>query len=74
MQKFVKEKFGENQILHISRNVVNKIRHGIACPDECRLSPEDNMDLVYPGLSEFRDRFKEGQIPFKLTKRTHLIL
>lgn len=74
MRAFVKENFGEQQTLHISRTIVNRIRDGVACPKESRLSPEDNIELIYPGLREFRDKFREDPSAFKPPDRARLIL
>ena len=65
MREYVKQRFGEEKVLHISRNVVNAIRGGIACPREVRLTPEENMDLVYPDLRDFKMHFNEKDIPLQ---------
>lgn len=62
MRKYVKQRFGEEKVLHISRNVVNAIRGGIACPREVRLTPEENVALVYPWLLELRAQLQAGRI------------
>ena len=46
MKKFTSERFGLTQQLTISRIVINKIRNGIACPKESRLTPEENLSIV----------------------------
>lgn len=65
MQRFTKERFGADKRLTISRFVAEKIRGGVACPKQCRLTPERNVDLIYPGLSELVQKMKSGEIPRK---------
>lgn len=50
MRAFTARMFGPDKKLQISRNVVRTIRGGVACPEQVRLTPEQNVDLVFPGL------------------------
>lgn len=59
MKEFTVQKFGEDKILHISRNVVDKIRGGIASPREVRLTPKKNVELVYPWILNIQDQIKD---------------
>ena len=62
MQDFTKNRFGEDKILQISRFVTKSIRGGIACVDECRLTPEENIELVNSGITSFYKKVKSGEI------------
>ncbi|MDO4941624.1 MAG: radical SAM protein, partial [Lachnospiraceae bacterium] len=62
MRDFVKQKFGQEEILHVSRMVVNKIRNGISCPQKVRLTPDENIKLIYPWLLDFQQKIKNGEI------------
>lgn len=74
MREYVKQRFGEEKVLHISRNVVNAIRGGIACPREVRLTPEENMDLVFPGLVELKTQSTTRQHKNSRNSYSKLIL
>lgn len=74
MKQFVQQTFGADQVLHISRNVVNKIRGGVACPQKSRLSPKENMNLVFPGLCEYRNKFLLDKNSEEINRRSHLVL
>lgn len=67
MKHFTMTTFGNEKVLHISRNVVNKIRGGLSDPQQARLAPEQNVDLVYPWMSEIRAKIKSGE--FQLSHR-----
>ena len=60
MQRFTKEKFGEDKILQISRFVTKSIRGGVACAEACRLTPEENVELVNKGLVELFGKVRCG--------------
>lgn len=62
MQRFTKEKFGEDKILQISRFVTKSIRGGVADAEECRLSPEENIKLIYRDLSDVHQKIVEGKL------------
>lgn len=62
MREFVERKFGREKVLHISRMVYDTIRGGIACPKECRLSPQENAELVYETTMKVYRMFQEGKI------------
>ena len=61
MQRFTKEKFGEDKILQISRFVTKSIRGGVACAEDCRLTPEENVELVDKGLAELFRKVRCGE-------------
>lgn len=61
MQEFTKREFGPKKVLHISRNVCDTIRGGIARPKEVRLTPEQNMDLVFPGLCNLKNQMQKDE-------------
>lgn len=62
MQRFTKEKFGEDKILQISRFVTKSIRGGVACAEDCRLTPEENVKLIYRDLTEVHRRVVEENL------------
>lgn len=62
IREFVERKFGKDKVLHISRMVYDTIRGGIACPKECRLSPQENAELVYETTMKVYRMFQEGKI------------
>ena len=62
MQRFTKEKFGEDKILQISRFVTKSIRGGVACAEACRLTPEENVKLIYRDLAEVHRRVVEENL------------
>lgn len=64
MKAFVKERFGGEKTLTISRMVSPTVRGGIADPLSSRLSPEDNVELVHGGIVELNRRMKAGEIPY----------
>lgn len=74
MKDFTAKLFGADKVLHISRNVVNTIRGGIACPKEVRLTPEENMDLVFPGLRALRDQIMADKSAILQNPRSKLIM
>lgn len=62
MQDYVKKRFGDEKILTVSRFVTGAVRGGICHPEECRITPEQNVDLCFPGLQKFRDAVVRGEI------------
>lgn len=74
MKEFTAKTFGADKVLHISRNVVNTVRGGIACPREVRLKPEENADLIFPGLYDFRNQVVAGNQAITVEKISQLIL
>lgn len=73
MKDFTQKYFGKDKVLHISRNVVNSIRDGIECPRKVRLSPEENIELIYPWLEELESKFHSGEIDI-LTEKQKMTL
>lgn len=63
MEKFTAERFGSTQQLTISRIVINKVRNGIACPKESRLTPEQNLSIIYSDIIQLHNKVKSGEIP-----------
>lgn len=61
MQRFTKEKFGEDKILQISRFVTKSIRGGVADAEECRLSPEENIEMIDSGIAELCQKVRQGE-------------
>lgn len=61
MREFTKKEFGEDKKLTISRFVASTVRDGIANPVECRLTPEQNMEMIYSDLFKLRDRILSGK-------------
>lgn len=62
MQRFTKQKFGVDKTLQISRFVTKSIRGGIACAEQCRLSPEENVSMIDSGLVEIYQKVKNGKV------------
>lgn len=62
MKAFVAREFGPDKQLTISRMVSEKIRGGIAHPKACRLSPEENVELVYEQIVDVWRRVKSGEM------------
>lgn len=61
MQRFTKERFGSDKILQISRFVTKSIRGGIACAENSRLTPEENIELIYSGIADLYQKVKNGE-------------
>lgn len=74
MKDFTAKTIGADKVLHISRNVVDTIRGGIACPREVRLKPEENMNLVFPGLRVLRDQMLADRSMLPEDKTSKLIM
>ena len=70
MQDFTKEYFGENQKLQISRFVTKSIRGGAACAEKSRLTPAENIRMVYHGLAEIHQKVQTGKL--KLPEAEHM--
>lgn len=62
MREYVKQRFGEEKVLHISRAVMEKIRGSIGCPGESRLTPRENIALVYEEVEKLRQMILDGTI------------
>lgn len=62
MKQFTKEMFGDSQTLTISRMVSKEVRGGIAHPKECRLTPEQNVEMIYPGLVDYWRKVKNQKV------------
>lgn len=60
MREFVRNKF--NRELVISRMVVDKVRGGIATPKKCRLSPEQNVELIHEKIVELLEQVRDGSV------------
>lgn len=60
MQQFTKERLGPNRSLQISRFVTKGIRGSVTCAQQCRLSPEENVQLVHSGLVQLRQDMVSG--------------
>lgn len=63
MRDFTIQKFGSDKVLHISRMVIDKIRGGVACPKKSRLTPEQNVELSYEGITKLYHQIQRGEIP-----------
>lgn len=61
MRVFTEKNFGSDKVLHISRSVVNSIRGGVAYPKRVRLTPEQNVSLIYPWLGGFGKKVLSGE-------------
>lgn len=66
MKEFVKREF--NQTLTISRFVTDVVRGGIACPKECRLAPEQNVNLTQKWFVDYYQQVKNGEIELPKNK------
>lgn len=62
MRDFTLHKFGPNKVLHISRMVMDKVRGGVACPKESRLTPEQNVELAYEEIINLYRQIQNGEI------------
>lgn len=60
MQQFTKERLGPDRTLQISRFVTKGIRGSVTCAQQCRLSPEENVQLVHSGLVKLRQDVVSG--------------
>lgn len=63
MKAFTAKTFGDDKVLHISRNVVPAIRGGISSPEHIRLRPDQNIDLVFPALRNLVQQKAVGTLP-----------
>lgn len=63
MREFTKKEFGDEKILTVSRFVTDAVRGGIACPKECRLTPEENVELTQESLTTFHRQVMNGERP-----------
>lgn len=62
MKEFTKREFGEDKTLTISRFVTKSIRGGIACAEQCRLTPEQNVEMINQGIVELWRKVQKGEI------------
>ncbi|MDO5409735.1 MAG: radical SAM protein [Lachnospiraceae bacterium] len=62
MREFTRREFGEDKVLTVSRFVTDAVRGGICHPKECRLSPEENVELVHEGLVKFYRQVQSGEV------------
>lgn len=68
MKEFTRREFGEDKTLTVSRFVADKIRGGVAHPKSCRLSPEENVELIHNKIAALSHEVQKGAIT--LTKIT----
>lgn len=61
MKSIIKKELGEAQLLNINRFVTKSIRGGIAEPEKYRLSPEENIRLLYDKLVDLYDELPEDK-------------
>lgn len=62
MKKFTREHFGEDRKLQISRFVTKGIRGSVTDPSQCRLTPEENVRMIYSGMAQLHRKVKAGEI------------
>lgn len=62
MQRFTKQRFGADRTLQISRFVTKSIRGGVACAEQCRLTPEENINMIYGGMADFCRKVRSGEV------------
>lgn len=62
MRSWVSETLGPKQVLHISRSVMRQIRGSVANPQECRLEPGENAELVYSWLFQLAKQIRSGAV------------
>lgn len=62
MKDFVKQEFGEDKTLTISRFVTDAVRGGVAHPKECRLTAEENVEMIYSNFVELARRVQNGEL------------
>lgn len=63
MKQFTKKELGQDMVLQISRFVTKSIRGGVAHAEECRLTPEENIELIYTNLMKLRSRRQTKNLP-----------
>lgn len=61
MKQFTKKELGEDKTLQISRFVTKSIRGGVAHAEECRLTPEENVRMIYEGISKLHQQSKRNE-------------
>lgn len=74
MKAIAKQEFGEDKTLTISRFVTNSIRGGVAHPKECRLTAQQNVEMIYSDVVQVSQMMRDGKMPIpenieKLTVR-----
>lgn len=62
MKRFTKKEFGEDKTLTVSRFVTDIVRDGIANPKSCRLTPEQNVELVHGQVAQLAKLVRSGEI------------
>lgn len=62
MKEFTAERFCSTQQLTISRIVINKVRNGIACPKKSRLTPRQNLEIIYSDIIDLYNKIKSGEM------------
>lgn len=62
MRDFTHQKFGADQVLHISRMIIDKVRDGVTYPKESRLTPEQNIELVYESIVNLHHKIQSKEI------------
>lgn len=67
MRSWVSETLGPKQVLHISRSVMRQIRGSVANPQECRLEPAENAELVYSWLFQLAKQIRSGAVSLPQT-------
>lgn len=60
MKAFAKREF--DQTITISRFVTNAVRGGVADPKRCRLTPEENVELVHCSVMDLWRRVQAGKM------------
>ena len=58
MKEFTREHFGEDRKLQISRFVTKGIRGSVTDPSRCRLTPEENVRMIYSGMAQLHRKVK----------------
>lgn len=61
MRAYIKKRYGKKII--ISRFVMDAIRGGMASPKECRLTPEENIEMIYGYISKLYGRKSAEEVP-----------
>ena len=58
MKEFTREHFGEDRKVQISRFVTKGIRGSVTDPSRCRLTPEENVRMIYSGMAQLHRKVK----------------
>lgn len=62
MKAFTAREFGADKVLTINRMVAPTVRGGAAHPTECRLSPEENVELIHGGVVDLWRQVQRGEV------------